>query len=46
MTYDRVKEMALHETLTANAGVKVYIADPHAPWQRGINENTDGLIRQ
>jgi IS30 family transposase len=46
ITYDRGKEMALHETLSANTGVKVYFADPHAPWQRGINDNTNGLIRQ
>jgi IS30 family transposase len=46
ITYDRGKKMAQHETLTANTGVKVNFADPHAPWQRGINENTNGLIRQ
>jgi transposase, IS30 family len=46
ITYDRGKEMARHEELTAKAGVKVYFADPHASWQRGTNENTNGLIRQ
>jgi IS30 family transposase len=46
ITYDRGKEMDMHETLSDNTGVKVYFAGPHAPWQRGLNENTNGLIRQ
>jgi IS30 family transposase len=44
--YDRGKEMAQHETITANTGVKVSFSDPHTSRQRGINENTNGLIRQ
>ena len=44
LTYDQGKEMARHKELAALTGLRVYFADPHAPWQRGSNEN--GLLRQ
>jgi len=46
MTYDRGSEMAQHPIMSKNLDMKVYFADPHSPWQRGSNENINGLIRQ
>ncbi|MGC1449450.1 MAG: IS30 family transposase [Candidatus Sulfotelmatobacter sp.] len=46
MTYDQGSEMRHHKRLTQNTGVDVYFAHPRAPWERGICENTNGLLRQ